>query len=68
MRVSPRAAGRCKLEHPAQIRSIAEQVPSTGFDGAPPLSSVAFDASGNLYGTTTFGGHGGQGTLWQLTP
>jgi len=39
-----------------------------GYDGALPLSSVAFDANGNLYGTTTFGGHGGQGTAWQLTP
>jgi uncharacterized repeat protein (TIGR03803 family) len=36
--------------------------------GALPLSGVAFDASGNLYGTTTFGGSGDQGTLWQLTP
>ncbi len=40
-----------------------------GLDGALPLSSVAFDASGNLYGTATSGGGtGGDGTLWQLTP
>ena len=40
-----------------------------GGDGALPLSGVAFDASGNLCGTTTYGGsHGGQGTAWQLTP
>ena len=57
--------------HTAEVKTAFASitaVPSTGFDGAPPLSSVAFDASGNLYGTTTFGGHGGQGTLWQLTP
>jgi len=40
-----------------------------GGDGALPLSGVAFDARGNLYGTTTSGGsHGGRGTAWQLTP
>ena len=40
-----------------------------GDDGALPYSSVAFDASGNMYGTTSYGGHGGgHGTVWQLTP
>lgn len=40
-----------------------------GNDGALPLSGVGFDASGNLYGTTTFaGGPADDGTLWQLTP
>jgi len=38
-----------------------------GFGGALPLSGIAFDASGNLYGTSTFGGMNGAGTLWQLT-
>ncbi len=38
-------------------------------DGALPLSNVAFDASGNMYGTTTMGGRDeGYGTAWQLTP
>jgi uncharacterized repeat protein (TIGR03803 family) len=38
-------------------------------DGALPLSNVVFDASGNMYGTTTMGGrNGGYGTVWQLTP
>ena len=38
-------------------------------DGALPLSNVVFDASGNMYGTTTSGGRGrGDGTVWQLTP
>ncbi len=40
-----------------------------GNDGALPLSGVGFDASGNLYGTTTYaGGPADDGTLWQLTP
>jgi uncharacterized repeat protein (TIGR03803 family) len=39
----------------------------SGSDGALPLSGVGFDANGNLYGTTTFGGsNNGDGTLWQI--
>jgi uncharacterized repeat protein (TIGR03803 family) len=37
-------------------------------DGALPESNVVFDAQGNMYGTTTMGGHYGYGTVWQLTP
>jgi uncharacterized repeat protein (TIGR03803 family) len=37
-------------------------------DGALPLSNVVFDANGNMYGTTTMGGHYGFGTVWQLAP
>ena len=39
-----------------------------GFGGALPLSGVGFDANGNLYGTSTYGGQDGDGTLWQLAP
>ena len=46
--------------------NILHSFSNTG--GALPLSGVAIDAVGNLYGTTTFGGSGDQGTLWQLTP
>ncbi len=38
-----------------------------GPGGALPLSEVAFDANGNLYGTTTFGGQD-DGAAWQLAP
>lgn len=38
-----------------------------GDDGVLPLSSVAFDSNGNMYGTTNYGGSG-HGTVWQLTP
>ena len=39
-----------------------------GLGGALPLSDVGFDASGNLYGTSTYGGGGnGDGALWQFS-
>ncbi len=36
-------------------------------DGYAPYSGVVFDNAGNLYGTTTSGGSGGFGTVFQLT-
>ena len=44
-----------------------------GSDGAIPFGNVIFDASGNLYGTTSIGGHShinclaGCGTIYQLS-
>jgi hypothetical protein len=45
----------------------------TGSDGALPDSGLVFDASGNLYGTTTLGGirgclFGSCGVVFELTP
>jgi uncharacterized repeat protein (TIGR03803 family) len=40
----------------------------TGTDGTIPIAGVTFDASGNLYGTTSAGGTYGYGTVFQLTP
>jgi uncharacterized repeat protein (TIGR03803 family) len=48
----------------------------TGTDGANPSGGLIFDASGNLYGTTYYGGSGscydgnghGCGTVFELTP
>jgi len=37
-------------------------------DGAGPLSSLVFDKSGNLYGTTQSGGSGYAGTVFELSP
>jgi uncharacterized repeat protein (TIGR03803 family) len=43
-----------------------------GSDGAHPLGTLVFDAEGNLYGTTSFGGSNtcnqGCGTVFKLTP
>jgi uncharacterized repeat protein (TIGR03803 family) len=37
-------------------------------DGARPWASLLMDASGNLYGTTEFGGASGHGTAFKLVP
>jgi uncharacterized repeat protein (TIGR03803 family) len=40
----------------------------TGKDGGGLWGSLAFDANGNLYGTTSGGGAYGDGTVFELTP
>ena len=37
-------------------------------DGSYPYAGVIFDAAGNLYGTTDWGGTYGGGTVFELTP
>jgi len=37
-------------------------------DGAHPQASLIFDGSGNLYGTTVYGGTNGRGTVFELSP
>jgi uncharacterized repeat protein (TIGR03803 family) len=39
-----------------------------GADGTNPYAGLVFDASGNLYGTTSGGGIFGAGTVFELTP
>lgn len=39
-----------------------------GKDGFFPYSNLIFDTSGNLYGTTYYGGRNGYGTVFELTP
>lgn len=39
----------------------------TGADGAWPWSTVTFDASGNMYGTSAYGGANSRGLLWEIT-
>jgi len=38
-----------------------------GSDGANPVASLIWDNSGNLYGTTKFGGQFGRGTVFELS-
>jgi uncharacterized repeat protein (TIGR03803 family) len=40
----------------------------SGSDGANPAAGVIFDAAGNLYGTTSWGGASGCGTVFELMP
>src|ERR1019366_5953849 len=37
-------------------------------DGANPYAGLIFDQSGNLYGATQYGGSGGGGTVFELSP
>jgi uncharacterized repeat protein (TIGR03803 family) len=39
-----------------------------GYDGQGPMAGLAADEEGNLYGTTSAGGHWGVGTVFELTP
>ncbi len=53
-----RAAGKYKILHEF-----------TGADGQSPMDALIFDGSGNLYGTTIYGGGGyAYGTVFKLTP
>lgn len=38
-----------------------------GADGSGPFAGVTFDAAGNIYGTTAYGGPLNQGTVFELT-
>jgi uncharacterized repeat protein (TIGR03803 family) len=48
--------------------SILHDFKHDGVDGMDPAASLTFDASGNLYGTTTLGGSYNKGTVFELTP
>ncbi len=39
-----------------------------GTDGVNPYAGVVMDSSGNLYGTTEYGGSSNSGTVFKLTP
>jgi len=41
---------------------------TAGNDGGFPDGGLVFDASGDLYGTTSYGGAGGGGTIFELSP
>jgi uncharacterized repeat protein (TIGR03803 family) len=39
-----------------------------GTDGDVPWGGIVFDAAGNIYGTTLYGGTHGFGTVFELAP
>jgi uncharacterized repeat protein (TIGR03803 family) len=41
---------------------------SNSQDGSGPQAGLIFDATGNLYGTTVYGGAGGYGTVFKIMP
>ncbi len=57
---------------PNQYGGWTEQVlhsfTDNGADGYYPAAGVIFDAAGNLYGTTSYGGYYYNGTAFELTP
>lgn len=57
-RITPLAGGRWKE---SVLHSLA------GTDGRAPFGRLVLDASSNLYGTTSQGGHGMNGTVFELT-
>lgn len=68
LRPSPTACGsfKCPWEETV-LYSFCPQEPCS--DGAGPgFGNLVFDQAGNLYGTTTGGGAGGQGVVFELTP
>lgn len=42
--------------------------PFSTSDGSTPQAKLIFDTKGNLYGTTTWGGTGANGVVFELTP
>jgi uncharacterized repeat protein (TIGR03803 family) len=50
-------------------QTVIHEFGRTNSDGSYPLAKVVFDAAGNLYGTTSYGGDANSwGTVYQLKP
>lgn len=53
---------------PSGTETVLHSFTPNGADGFNPNTGVELDSSGNLYGTTAFGGSIGVGTIFQVTP
>ncbi len=58
------ATGTCV----AQQETVLHSFGSVATDGTLPWSALIFDSTGNLYGTTSYGGVHGTGTAFKLSP
>jgi uncharacterized repeat protein (TIGR03803 family) len=52
----------------AQTETVLYRFHKDGLDGKEPQSRLTPDGKGNLYGTTTYGGAFGYGTVFELSP
>jgi uncharacterized repeat protein (TIGR03803 family) len=47
-------------------RKVLYSFTDSNGDGAYPIAGLTFDSTGNLYGTTQYGGNGNHGTVFEL--
>lgn len=47
--------------------TILYDFPDNGIYGAQPVGGVVLDSSGNLFGTTMYGGTADEGVIWEIT-
>ena len=57
--------GLCAAALPAQA-GITTLASFTGDNGSGPVAGVTFDSSGNLFGTTLYGGASGAGMVYEI--
>jgi len=53
---------------PGGTETVLHSFTGGGDDGANPLANLIMDASGNLYGTTVYGGADDLGTVFEVSP
>lgn len=53
-------------ELPAGASAVTTLATFNGADGSAPFAGLVMDPAGNLFGTTSTGGSGGQGTVFEL--
>jgi uncharacterized repeat protein (TIGR03803 family) len=62
------SAGTVFMLSPAGKETVLYEFTGTNGDGNGPHGRLAFDANGNIYGTTQGGGTNGTGTVYRLSP
>jgi uncharacterized repeat protein (TIGR03803 family) len=62
------SAGTVFMLSPAGKETVLYEFTGSNGDGNGPHGRLAFDAKGNIYGTTQGGGANGTGTVYELSP